>query len=120
MSGVSLPCVSPSTQPHRREHNMDSHTAKQRALQKKCAVLRFALQGDFENMKFELCAAGLIPAEVRNQKEASPVVSAIENQLAVNEAVWDKLLDVLNRCNARALVEQLNQQLREEMASRRI
>ena len=98
---------------------MDSHTAKRRALQSKCAVLRFAVQGDLANIKFELCAARLIAVDVRNEGDASQVVAAIERQVAVDEAAWDKLLEVLNRCNARAVVEQLNHQLAEEMASSR-
>ena len=93
--------------------------AKRRALQSKCAVLRAALQADFENIKFELCSAGLIAADVRNEANASRMVAAIESQVAVDEAAWDKLLEVLNRCNARAVVEQLKHQLAKEMESSR-
>ena len=88
--------------------------AKRRALQARCNDLRRAILGDMENLRFELYGAGLISIEARQEKDAGRMVSEIENRLATDEAVWNKLIGVLKKCNTTQMKEDLLKQLSQE------
>ena len=88
--------------------------AKRRAVQTLCNDLRKAILGDMEDLRFELYSAQLISMEARQERDAGRMVSEIENRLATDESVWDKLIGVLKKCNKTDMKEKLLKQLSQE------
>lgn len=102
---------------------MSLRREKCRALTQNCNNLRRAIEGDMENLRFELCATGLISIDVRDKKQAGDIVSQVEHRLAVDETVWDKLIEVLRRSDNESnqnLSEKLSEQLRSETGQRSV
>ena len=93
---------------------MDEHRAKCRVVRRLCNELRLAICGDMERLSFELSGASLIAREARDAKDAGAMVSQVEYRLQIDERVWDKLIEVLNSCDKKALTEKLWKQLRQE------
>ena len=96
---------------------MDSHRAKCSALRKYSNELRQAINANFDNLSFKLCAEKLIPQEVRDSKAADKIVASVEYRLSYDESAWDKLIDVLNGFEGSAvLADNLIKQFTAEMS----
>ena len=90
--------------------------AKRKAFRSCCNDVRLAIR-DLENLSFKLYTAGLIPAEVRDRREAGEIVSAAENRLGYDESAWDRLIEVFRRSDGGATVaRRLTDQLRVELS----
>ena len=89
--------------------------------QRHCHEFKRAVTGDLAPLCYELYAAGLIPAKVRDRRKADEIVSAIEKRLGSNESAWDTLIKVLRGLDdgatiAHRLTDQLAEVLSEENA----
>ena len=93
---------------------MESFHAKSRALRKYCDDLRQAIEAGGVGIRFVLYRDGLITQEVREERAAKRIVSAIENKLASDESFWDDLIGVLRECEFHALAGNLEARLGEE------
>ena len=86
---------------------MSTHKAKVDVLRRLSDNLRTTINGDMEKLRFKLYSEDLIAIETRDGKDAGKMVSDIQYRLDGEEAVWDKLVDVLNECNKEQLVKDL-------------
>ena len=93
---------------------MENFHAKSKALRKYCDELRQAIVASTVSISFKLYREGLIPQEVREEKVAERMVSVIENRLASDELLWDKLIKVLRECEFHRLADNLVAELRED------
>ena len=98
---------------------MESHNAKRSVLTKLSNQLRRTINGDMENLRFELYAIGLISLETRDGKDAGSMVSEIENRLQADGSIWDALITVLRTCGKETLASRFEEKLRQEEAERR-
>ena len=94
---------------------MDSHKAKVQVVRSLTNDLRRAILGDMENLRFELLGKELISPEACKHEKAGDMVSEIQYRLDGEEAIWDKLIEVLDKCNKKQLTENLSKQLAIEM-----
>ena len=88
--------------------------SKREALKALCNELRKTILGDMEDFSFELYSTNLISMETLQAKDAGRMVSEIENRLATDETVWEKLIAMLKKCNKTAMKEKLLKQLSQE------
>ena len=93
---------------------MALHLAKCRALTSLCDELRLAIRADTERLSFKLSAENLVSQEARDSKDVGAMVSQVECRLRVDEQVWDKLIQVLDSCEQKALNRKLSEKLRQE------
>ena len=94
-------------------NEMDLHRAKRNAFRRHCNDFRRAIHANLIDLSYELCAAGLIPAEVRDRRAAEEIVCAVENRLGFDESSWDALIEVVRRSDGGAeLAHRLTNQLR--------
>ena len=94
---------------------MDVHGAKRRALRTLCNDVRKAIQGDRENVSYELHAKKLLSLEVLETKDAGAMVNQLQHRLEGDEGVWDKLIQVLESCENPVLVKKLKDELEREL-----
>ena len=80
---------------------MSTYEAKKVLLQELGNKLRIAINGDMDSLRFKLHGKGLISDAARDSKDAGQMVADIQNRLHIDEAVWDKLLDVLGTIQLR-------------------
>ena len=99
---------------------MENLHVQSRALRKYRDELRQAIGSSRVSISFKLYREGLIPQEVREVKAAERIVSAIENRLAFDQLLWDKLIKVLRECEFHVLADNLQAQLHEELRSENI
>ena len=94
------------------------HSAKCEVLAKFANDLRHTINGDLENLRFQLCVADLISLTTRDSKDAGKMVSEVQYRLQANEMVWEGLITLLRECKKEALHSNLEEQLRRKTEDR--
>ena len=64
-----------------------------------------------ENLRFKLQGNGLITPEACESKDAGRMVSEIQFRLDGDEAIWEKLIQVLNECDKNSLIQKLDSEI---------
>ena len=97
------------------------HASKCRVLNKLSNELRHAINSDLVDLKFRLCANGLISLDAREAGNADRMVWEVQSRLQADEGVWERVIEVLRDSGnmgamCRLLEQQLSVEVEEEAA----